>query len=112
MSLDKEQLEQPITPGAIQLVEDSLLQKDLYNLIVIADRNKHSDIANFALKLLNRAFNPLFIVPEKKETPQANLHCPACNWLASNRKDWEEHLQTREHTENVRTYFPKGLRVE
>jgi peptide subunit release factor 1 (eRF1) len=101
-----------MTPGAIQLVEESLSQKELYNLIVIADRNKHSDIANFALKLLSRAFDPLFIVTEKKETPQANLHCPACNWLASNRKDWEEHLQTREHTENVRTYFPKSLRVE
>ena len=111
MSLDKEQLEQPITPGAIQLVEDSLLQKDLYNLIVIADRNKHSDIANFALKLLNRAFNPLFVVTEKKETSQDNLsYCPACDLLVSNMEDWEEHLRTPEHTKNVGTFrraYPK-----
>ena len=76
-----------MTPGAIQLVKESLSQKDLYNLIVIADRNKHSDIANFALKLLNRAFNPLlFIVPEKKETSQDNSYCPACDWSAINRE--------------------------
>jgi hypothetical protein len=110
--MTKEQLEQLMMPGAIQLVEDSLLQKDLYNLIVIADRNKHSDIANFALKLLNRAFDPLlFIVPEKKETLQDNLlYCPACDWLASNREDWEENLRTPEHTKNLGTFqraYPK-----
>ena len=93
-----------MTPGAFQFVEESLSQKDLYNLIVIADKNKHSDIANFALKLLNRAFDPLFVVPEKKETSQANLYCPACDWLASNREAWEEHLRTPEHTKNVGTF--------
>ena len=83
-----------MTPGAIQLVEESLSRKELYNLIVIADRNKHSDIANFALELLSRAFDPLlFIVLEKKETLQDNSYCPACDWSAINREKWEEHLQ-------------------